>query len=64
MKAPKREQQWALKLASTEAWRKRSAVEICTGMIAGLRKSTAPERALESYRWRHVGTTWRSTKRN
>jgi hypothetical protein len=34
MKALEREQLWALELASSEAWRKRAAVEICTGRTA------------------------------
>jgi len=34
MKAPEREQLWALKMASSEAWRKRATVEICTGRTA------------------------------
>jgi len=31
MKALEREQLWALKMASSETWRKRAAAVICTG---------------------------------
>jgi len=44
MKALEREQLWALKMASSEVWRKRATAVICTERIAELR---TPMKALE-----------------